>query len=235
MIADPLRTPGSQRSAIRPTGNGCYNPVDFHSPPGPSARFTPVSSTPQQPTDAASASASPTASEASRPVRWEELIAVFCLAMLVLLTLANVVVRYLTDESFAATEEISIALMVVMVLAGASAAAVRDQHIRIEFFYETGSPARRRLLALVSAAMTCVFFLVLCVLSGRVVWDEYTYQETSMALGVPRWWYTVWVPLLSVAIAVRAAQVFVRVRRGEMLPGGSGAPAAGAIDEEHAL
>jgi TRAP-type C4-dicarboxylate transport system permease small subunit len=194
-----------------------------------------VSPTPHQPTGAPSAIASPPASEASRPVRWEELIAVFCLAMLVLLTLANVVVRYLTDESFAATEEISIALMVVMVLAGASAAAVRDQHIRIEFFYETGSPARRRLLALVSAAMTCVFFLVLCVLSGRVVWDEYSYQETSMALGVPRWWYTVWVPLLSVAIAVRAAQVFMRVRRGEMLPGGSHAAAAGAIDEDHAL
>ena len=122
-----------------------------------------------------------------------------------------------------------------VVLAGASAAAVRDQHIRIEFFYETGSPARRRLLGLVSAAMTCVFFLVLCVLSGRVVWDEYSYQETSMALGVPRWWYTVWVPILSVAIAVRAAQVFVRVRRGEMLPGAQDSSAAGPVDEEHAL
>ncbi|MFM1987444.1 MAG: hypothetical protein RJA99_401 [Pseudomonadota bacterium] len=155
------------------------------------------------------------------PVLVEELIAVACMAVLVLLTLINVVVRYLTDESFAATEEISIALMVVMTVAGACAAAARDRHVRIEYFYETGSPARRKALAMVSAAVTCVFFVVLGALSARVVWDEYSYQETTMALGLPRWWLTVWVPILCVVLAMRAAQVAGKVRRGLMLPGGS--------------
>lgn len=144
----------------------------------------------------------------------EEVLAVVCMAVLVLLTLGNVVARYFTSESFAPTEEVSIALMVVMTLAGAAAAAARDRHVRIEVFYQTGTAARRRRLALLSAGAAVAFFVLLAALSARVVWDEWRYAETSMALGVPRWWYTVWVPLLCLLIAARAAALFVRVRRG---------------------
>jgi TRAP-type C4-dicarboxylate transport system permease small subunit len=164
-----------------------------------------------------------------RPVLPEEILAVASMAVLVLLTLANVVVRYLSDQSFATTEEVSIALMVVMTVAGACSAAARDRHVRIEYFYETGSVRRRRRLALLSAWATCLFFVLLALLSARVVWDEYRYQETSMALGVPRWWYTVWVPLLCVVLAARAAGVAARVRRGRMLPGADAA-GSGAAD-----
>jgi TRAP-type C4-dicarboxylate transport system permease small subunit len=161
----------------------------------------------------------------------EEVIAVGCMAVLVVLTMGNVVVRYFSDQTFAPTEEVSIALMVVMTLAGACAAAARDRHVRIEYFYETGSARRRRRLALMSAGCTLVFFALLAALSARVVWDEYRYEETSMALGVPRWWYTVWVPVLCVAISVRAWGVLQRVRRGRMLPGSAeDGPEAGPTD-----
>ncbi|HEY1091528.1 MAG TPA: TRAP transporter small permease subunit, partial [Burkholderiaceae bacterium] len=57
------------------------------------------------------------------------------MAALVLITMANVLVRYLSNQSFAWTEEISVFLLVVMTLAGAAMAAAQDAHIRIEFFY----------------------------------------------------------------------------------------------------
>ena len=53
-----------------------------------------------------------------RPARIEEVLGVACMVVLVLLTLGNVLTRYLTDASFAWTEEISIFLIVVMTLAG---------------------------------------------------------------------------------------------------------------------
>lgn len=137
------------------------------------------------------------------PARIEETIAVASMALLVAITLANVVVRYFTDESFAWTEELSIFLMVVLTLAGAAAAATRDRHIRIEFFYDGGGPRRRRLLALGGAWLTVLFFIGLAVLTGKVAWDEYSYAETSMAIGVPRWWYSVWTPVFCLAIAAR--------------------------------
>jgi TRAP-type C4-dicarboxylate transport system permease small subunit len=137
------------------------------------------------------------------PVVLEEGFAVACMALLVLITLANVLTRYFTDQSFAWTEEISIFLMVVMTLAGASAAAARDRHIRIEFFYEGGSAARRRLLTVAGALATGLFFLGLALLFSRVVADELRYGETTMGLGVPRWWYTAWMPLLAAALGLR--------------------------------
>ena len=151
-----------------------------------------------------------------RPAKVEEVVGVACMVVLVLLTLGNVLTRYLTDESFAWTEEISIFLIVVMTLAGAASIAARDRHIRIEFIYDGGSAQRRRLLRLVSAAATTLLFAVLAALFAITLADEVKWAETSMGLGVPRWWFTAPIPLLCAAIAVRAARWGLRVRRGDV-------------------
>jgi TRAP-type C4-dicarboxylate transport system permease small subunit len=139
------------------------------------------------------------------PIALEEGIAVACMVLLVVITLGNVLVRYFSDQSFAWTEEISVFLMVVMTWAGASAAAADDKHIRIEFFYEAGSAERQRLLRIVVACITALCFLLLAVVFARVVADEVKWAETTMGLGLPRWWFTVFSPILCVAIALRSA------------------------------
>jgi TRAP-type C4-dicarboxylate transport system permease small subunit len=140
----------------------------------------------------------------SRP-KIEEWLGVACMVVLTLITLGNVLTRYLTDESFAWTEEISVFLIVVMTLAGAASVAGRDGHIRIEFFYDRGSAARRRVLRLLAALATVLVFAALAVLFGITLADEVHYAETSMGLGVPRWWFTAAIPPLCAAIALRAA------------------------------
>lgn len=162
------------------------------------------------------------------PVAFEEGIAVACMALLVVITLVNVLTRYFTDQSFAWTEEISIFLMVLMTLAGAGAAAARDRHIRIEFFYDGGSPTRRRRLVVVGAGLTALLFVGLTVLFGRMVADEIRWAETTMGLGVPRWWYTVFMPVLCAGIALRCLGVAWRAARGQA-PSGE-APADGAAE-----
>jgi TRAP-type C4-dicarboxylate transport system permease small subunit len=137
-------------------------------------------------------------------VKVEEALGIACMAVLVLITLGNVLTRYLTDQSFAWTEEISIFLIVVMTLAGAASVAARDRHIRIEFFYDRGDAGQRRAFRLFSAAATTVLFLVLAVLFAMTLADEVKWSETSMGLGVPRWWFTAVIPPLCLAIAVRA-------------------------------
>jgi len=138
------------------------------------------------------------------PAAFEEGLAVACMVLLVLITLLNVVTRYATDQSYAWTEEISVFLMVVMTLAGASAAAARDRHIRIELFYDSGSAARRQRLRIVGACITGLLFLGMALLFGRMVADEIRWGETSMGLGVPRWWYSIVTPVLCATIALRA-------------------------------
>ena len=48
-------------------------------------------------------------------------------------------------------------------------------------------------------------FAALAVLFGATLADEVRYAETSMGLGVPRWWFTAAIPPLCLAIALRAA------------------------------
>lgn len=144
------------------------------------------------------------------PLKIEDVLGALAMAALCVITFVNVVVRYLTDGSFAWTEEISIFLMMAMSLVAGAAAVARDKHIRIEFFYEQGPPARQRKLAILSAACILAFFLLLAVLGARMTWDEFHFDETSPGIGVPKWIYTIWLPLLSLAIAGRALGLLLR-------------------------
>lgn len=145
------------------------------------------------------------------PLALEDWCAVLLMAALVLITFANVVVRYFSNQSFAWTEEISVFLMIVMTLVGGCAAVARDRHIKIEYLLEVGSPARRLRLRRFGALCTSGFFLLLAGLSVRMVWDEFRYGETTPAIGLPSWWFSIWLPLLSLAIAGRALGLYRRL------------------------
>ncbi|HUH61249.1 MAG TPA: TRAP transporter small permease [Candidimonas sp.] len=147
------------------------------------------------------------------PLRIEDWISVSILSALALITFANVVVRYLTDGSFAWTEEISVFLLIVLTMTAGATAFVRNQHIRIEFIAEGGSPERQRRLAIISNTVVLLFFMLLTVLSARMAFDDYTYGDTSPAIGVPSWWYSVWMPIFSTAISLRVAGMLHRLLR----------------------
>jgi TRAP-type C4-dicarboxylate transport system permease small subunit len=169
-------------------------------PPTPDASPPPLDSSPE--------------SEIARvPLKIEDWLTVIVMGALALITFGNVIARYFTSHSFAWTEELSVFLMIVLALVGSSAAVARDRHIRIEYFSSTGSVARRRALARFGAAMVALLFALIGVLSIRLVWDDYRFEETSPGIGVPQWWYSVWLPILSVGIALRAVGLFIRQGR----------------------
>lgn len=140
----------------------------------------------------------------------ERFLMAFSMGLLCLLTMANVVVRYFTDISFAFTEEISVALLVVMTLVGASHAFATNHHIAISFFVERKAVLQHfaRRLAAVSGLL---MFGLLAWYGARMAWDDYRFEVTSPSLGIPQWIYTVWLPLLSLLIVLRLVGV---LRRG---------------------
>ena len=147
------------------------------------------------------------------PLRIEDWLTVLIMGLLACITFANVLVRYFTDGSFAWTEEISVFLMLLLALVAGSAAAARDRHIRIEYFAQGGTAARRRRLARFGALMVVLLFLLIGILSLRLVWDDFRYEETSPGIGVPQWWYSAWLPLCSLAICLRALGRYRRLGR----------------------
>jgi len=144
------------------------------------------------------------------PLAIEDWLTVIVMATLALITFANVLVRYFTSQSFAWTEEFSVFLMIVLALVAGSAAVARNRQIRIEYLADRGSPARQRALARFGALMMFVLFAIMAVLSARVVMDDIRFGETSPGIGVPQWWYTIWLPVMSIAIAGRALGLFIR-------------------------
>ena len=144
------------------------------------------------------------------PLKIEDWLTVVVMGLLSLITFANVLVCYFTDQSFAWTEEFSVFLMIVLALVAGSASVARNRQIRIEYFADSGSDKRQRALARFGALMVFVLFALIAVLSVRVVWDDFRFGETSPGIGVPQWWYTIWLPVLSVAIAGRALGLFIR-------------------------
>ena len=172
-------------------------------------------SSPPGPTASAPASPAPE-DNAPRSLRIEDWLTVIVMAALALITFANVLVRYFTNSSFAWTEEISVFLMIVLALVAGSGAVARDQHIRIEYFAEGGSEARRKLLARFGAFMVALLFGLIAVLSVRVVWDDYRFGETSPGIGVPQWWYSIWLPVFSALITLRAVGLFIRRSRSKV-------------------
>ena len=144
------------------------------------------------------------------PVTIERALAALAMALLCCITFANVVARYLTNFSFAFTEEYSVFLMVVLTFFGAAAAFATDRHIRMTFLIDriTG-PARKRLeqaLLLLAAVM----FGLLIVYGAYLTLDDWQYETTSPGLGLPQWIYSIWLPILSLVIVLR---IFGRIMR----------------------
>jgi TRAP-type C4-dicarboxylate transport system permease small subunit len=149
-----------------------------------------------------------------RAVSIERFILALLMAVLCVITMANVVVRYFTNVSFAFTEEISVSLMVVMTLLGAATAFYGDKHISVVFVTERLSPPARRLTALFGHAACALMFGLLAWYGARMAWDDYRFDVTSPALGIAQWLYTVWLPLLSVLIVARLMTLMLaRVKR----------------------
>lgn len=138
--------------------------------------------------------------------RPERLLASLSLVIIALISLTNVVTRYLTGGSLAFTEEFSVFLLVVLTFSGASVALRRNGHIRIGLLERAlPGPPRRGLILFQWLCGTLVLGLITW-FGGKLAWQEYQWESLSPGLGLPQWWYIVWLPLLSAAMLLRLTQ-----------------------------
>jgi TRAP-type transport system small permease protein len=150
-----------------------------------------------------------------RPVRLEEALAALAIGLIFLISFGNVVVRYLTNVSFAFTEEFSVFLLVFMTFVGSAWAFARGEHIKIDAL-ENRLATRGRIACRTVAILATTLVLGLVIwFAGWLAWDQWLFEETSPGLGYPQWLYTVWLPLLGALCLGRAWQHFLReLRRG---------------------
>ncbi len=147
------------------------------------------------------------------PVKIEEFFAAMAMALICLITFANVLVRYFTDESFAFTEEFSVFLMVVLTFVGAAAAFAKNSHIRMSFLVEKLPPRLAHYVEIAVMLAAAVLFAIIVWYGFRLLMDDWNFDTTSPGIGIPQWIYTLWLPLLSAVITLRIVGRIVRLVR----------------------
>lgn len=149
----------------------------------------------------------------ARPERW---LASLALAVISLISLGNVVTRYVTGGSLAFTEEFSVFLLVVLTFAGASVALRRNGHIRIGLLERALPGAPKKTLIAFQWLCGAIVLGLITWFGAKLAWQEYQWQSLSPGLGLPQWWYIVWLPLLSATMLVRQTQQTVDRLRGRL-------------------
>jgi TRAP-type C4-dicarboxylate transport system permease small subunit len=156
----------------------------------------------------------PAAEEPPRiPVRIEEFFAALSMALICLITFANVLVRYFTDESFAFTEEFSVFLMVVLTFVGAAAAFAKNSHIRMSFLVDKLEPRIAHYIEIAVMLAAAVLFAIIVWYGIKLFLDDWKFDTTSPGIGIPQWIYTIWLPLLSAVIVLRVVGRIMRLAR----------------------
>lgn len=141
----------------------------------------------------------------------ERLLMAVSMGALCTLTMVNVLVRYFTDLSFASHR-------------GSFRRADGDHdpgrclprlgsnhHISITYFVER-NPAWRHVARRLACGCSLLMFGLLAWYGVRMTWDDYKFEVTTPSLGFPQWWYSIWLPLISLLIVARLVGV---LRRGE--------------------
>jgi TRAP-type transport system small permease protein len=108
-----------------------------------------------------------------------------------------------------------------MTFVGSSAAFATGEHIRITWFLERLPGPVRWLAEVVTLAVTTGLFALVIYYGAQVTYDEWYWGETSPGLGYPAWVYSVWLPVLAVAIVLRVlGRGWAMLRRGPRGHGG---------------
>lgn len=150
------------------------------------------------------------------PLAIEKAIIAGALALICLISFANVLVRYFTDFSFAFTEEISVFMLVILAFFGSAVAFARDEQIRISFFLERMPTRVRWAATLITLIANLTIFALVVWFGGRFAYEEWLFDATTPGLGIPAWWYSIWLPIAALVIIARLIGRFQRQVRQQV-------------------
>jgi len=145
------------------------------------------------------------------PVALEDTLAGLIMLLLGLITLANVLARYVFHISFAFTEEYSSVLLFCLVFVTASAAVAKNTHIKMTFFTEKLPRRQQKWAELLGCAAVVACLAVTAWYGGVMTWDAWTMDETSSGIGHPMWLYLMWLPILCLLGILRAFGCMARI------------------------
>lgn len=139
----------------------------------------------------------------------EKIICAVLFLSMTLLGFANVVVRYGTNYSLAATEELLTNSFLILTIFGAAIAARRGEHLAVALFYDRLPGPLRRVVFMISGLLSVLLLAMSAYFSWEVLMNQVNSGMRSYGLGLPAWYYHVAVPFGFALIIVRYLQRMV--------------------------
>ena len=137
---------------------------------------------------------------------FEKIVCAVLLLAMTLLGFGNVAVRYLTNYSFAASEELLTAGFVVVTVFGGAIAARRGEHLAVEFVADCLPTGLRRAVFMLAAALSTLLLALSAWYSLRLVMNQLGNGMRSYALQLPLWTYSCVLPFAFLLLMVRYLQ-----------------------------
>ncbi len=140
--------------------------------------------------------------------RVENWLAIGLMAASALITILQVVTRYGFNHPLTWPEELCTLLLVWMTFFGASLLLKKEQHIEIDFFTQLMPRRAQQVIGLINVVLIFAFLTV-------VVWGAYKLQffqsrHTSVALGIPKNYFSLPVLISGVSMCLYLLLAFLR-------------------------
>ena len=147
--------------------------------------------------------------------RLEEGLVAFLMAAMTLTAFVQVVARYVFNYSFVWALELNTVFFAWLIFVGMSYGVRVGAHIGIDALVRTLRPPAARAVAMVAAALCVVYALIVLVGGWQYVRKMYDVGIEMQDLPIPQWVPRLVLPLGFALLALRFAEAFVRLARGE--------------------
>lgn len=115
------------------------------------------------------------------------IVAALALFAIVAINGINVALRYSVGLAFSWAEEVLLYLMILMIFAGATAAAWHGTHIQLDMLLRQMPPRLQQLCVALTGILSIGLLLFLSVSSYQVVSAMFRFSQRSVALELPMW------------------------------------------------
>ncbi len=146
---------------------------------------------------------------------FEEYLAGILLLLMVTIAFINVVSRFTFKFSISYIEELEVYLYVWLVMLGTAIAFKRWSHLCVSLVVDKMPPGWRKYIKIFVTLLSIGFFAVIFKSSINQIQDEILMQVTTTSMGVPKWWYTIGLPIGSGLIIIRLLQRLFKRSSGE--------------------
>lgn len=145
--------------------------------------------------------------------RLEEYVCSLIFLVMTFIGFANVMVRYLSNYSFAATQEILLNGFLLLTVFGAAIAARRGQHLAVTLFADMLPSAVQPFVRWCAVFLGVALLVLSAWYCAEMVINQRTSGIVSAGLQVPSWYYSLALPLGFLMIALRLVQGAISAQR----------------------